>query len=144
MEKICKKGSVLGVGLAAPQVGYDLRIIYINCPDEKGVIKGTFMFNPIITFESKEKNMDKESCLSYPGKSKHIFRSTDIELVYYTVTGQKKYLYAKNYYARVIQHEVEHLFGICKVGDDFYIDDLEVQKTKQRLSDAVAKINPRQ
>lgn len=124
MEKVCKKGSVLGVGLAAPQLGYDLRIIYLNCPDEKGTIRGTFMFNPVITYKSASTTIDLEACLSYPGKSKYISRSSLINVTYFTEKGLKKNIEASGYYARVIQHEVEHLFGVCKVGDDSYLDDL--------------------
>lgn len=102
------------------------------------------MYNPVITFESKEKAIQQEACLSYPGKSKHIARSTAIHLTYQTEKGVIRVLKAFDFHARVIQHEVEHLFGVCKVGDDSYPDDREVEITKRRLSDAVAKINPRQ
>ena len=107
--------SKTGVGLAAPQVGCLKRIILIKAYVEYGYI---VMINPKWRkLRSGVITMD-ESCLSYPGASKKIDRFGSITVDYTSENGisviGKRF---DNFEARIVQHEIDHLEGKCKVGE---------------------------
>lgn len=99
-----------GVGLAAPQVGILKRVIVIDNRDEENG-KRFYMINPeIIEKEGVEVGM--EGCLSVPGKQGTVERSKDIKVRYNDLSGKEKIMYAEDFLARIIQHEIDHLDGI--------------------------------
>jgi len=99
-----------GVGLAAPQVGVSDRVClaYIN-------EKITPLINPVITWKSDELAIDEEGCLSLPHTWVKVPRATEIRLNYVDTKGNQKELALKNFDARVVQHEVDHLDGVLIV-----------------------------
>ena len=99
------------VGLAACQIGINYRIILVK--DNKKIL---FMVNPIILEQSGKKD-GPEGCLSFPDVTKIIERPTELKLQYQTVIGNTKIKKFKGFTARIICHEVDHLNGICKVGE---------------------------
>lgn len=101
-----------GVGLAAPQIGISKRI-FIACPTaEPG--EEYMMVNPEISeLSGCEKGM--EGCLSLPGVSGEIVRAKKLRLRYQDRTGRPMEMEAKDFFARVIQHEMDHLDGILLV-----------------------------
>jgi peptide deformylase len=108
-----------GAGLAAPQIGRNIRLIVINHNN-----KTLFLINPKITKKSWAKEKDEEGCLSVVNKKGEIVyapvkRHKKINCVYFDIDGKKKTLAAEKILARVIQHEVDHLDGIL------FIDYLE-------------------
>lgn len=110
-----------GAGLAAPQVGLNIRLVVIN--DEKNS-KIIFMINPKITKKSWGQEVDEEGCLSVlDEKGKIIYgpvsRHKKINCVYTDERGEKKKIQAEKLLARIIQHELDHLDGIL------FIDRLE-------------------
>ncbi len=96
-----------GVGLAAPQVGVDKRIIVFDVDDHLAAL-----CNPTITESSEETEVDDEGCLSVPGISVPVERSTRIVCTGQTIDGQEIRLEAEAFLARVLQHEIDHLDGI--------------------------------
>mgnify|MGYP001617026553 CR=1 FL=1 len=110
MRKVMKENN--GIGLAANQVGQDLKIFVIeeNLAKEAGV-PDAFM-NPEITDYSKENSVEEEGCLSIPGYWVNIPRSKKIMFKALDENGKKIKFKAKNLLARVIQHEVDHLNGM--------------------------------
>ncbi|MDD4333114.1 MAG: peptide deformylase [Patescibacteria group bacterium] len=96
-----------GVGLAAPQVGENIRLITVNTKD--GVL---ILFNPKITKNSFAKEWAEEGCLSVPGVYGKVRRNKKINCVYFNISGEKKKISAEGLLARVIQHEIDHLDGI--------------------------------
>ncbi|MFR8927204.1 peptide deformylase [Peptoniphilus senegalensis] len=99
-----------GVGLAAPQVGILKRVIVIDNRDEENG-KRFYMINPdIIEREGEEISM--EGCLSVPGKQGTVERAKDIKVRYNDLSGEEKIMYAEDFLARIIQHEIDHLDGI--------------------------------
>jgi peptide deformylase len=98
-----------GVGLAAPQAGHLKRII---------IVCRTPMINPSFRKLRSGIITADESCLSYPGKSKAIERYGSIGVTYRRDTGElveeERW---DNFLARIIQHEIDHLDGKCKVGE---------------------------
>ena len=112
IQKIVKDMLVLmdeanGAGLAAPQVGELLRICTIRCDGETFVL-----INPKITSYSREKEIEEEGCLSFPGKFIPIKRSTKVKARFVDEKGNETKIKAEGLLARVIQHEVDHLNGI--------------------------------
>jgi peptide deformylase len=99
-----------GVGLAAPQVSQSLRLCI-------AMVNGklTPLINPDITFKSKETSMDEEGCLSLPNVWLQIPRSVEITVTYTDEKGAKQERKLKDFDARVVQHEVDHLDGILIV-----------------------------
>ncbi len=96
-----------GVGLAAPQVGVNKRVIAVNTKD--GVL---VMFNPQIKKKSWRTEWGIEGCLSVPGVFGQVKRAKKIICQYWSKGGEKKKITAQGLLARVIQHEIDHLDGI--------------------------------
>lgn len=96
-----------GVGLAAPQIGENIRMIVVNTKDGK-----LCMINPEISKKSWRKDTDEEGCLSLPGIFCNIRRSKNATCKYINPEGKEIILEAKGFLARVIQHEIDHLDGI--------------------------------
>ncbi|MBU0731789.1 peptide deformylase [Patescibacteria group bacterium] len=100
-----------GIGLAAPQVGTNLRFVVIGkaaSPTNEDLI----LINPKITFLSTKINTAEEGCLSLPGEFADISRPNKIRFKALNENGEKIEFKAKGLFARVIQHEVDHLDGI--------------------------------
>jgi len=70
------------------------------------------LINPKIIKKSKEKIVDKEGCLSFPGIYLDIKRSNKIKVRAKNISGEKIEVEAEGILARAIQHEVDHLNGI--------------------------------
>lgn len=104
-------------GLAAPQIGYNQRIILVRdfkvIPNsEKLIVTNIIMINPKIISESKEEEVDWESCLSIPAMYGKVKRPFSVKVIYQDENGIEKKIKAKDFTARVIQHEIDHLNGI--------------------------------
>ena len=96
-----------GAGLAAPQIGESLRICTLRCEGEIFIL-----INPKITSYSRDKEINEEGCLSFPGKFIPIKRSRKIKARYLNEKGEEMKIKAEGMLARIIQHEVDHLDGI--------------------------------
>lgn len=99
-----------GAGIAAPQVGHSLRMCL-------ALINGkmTPLINPKILSRSKEQDVMEEGCLSIPGLTVEVPRSVEIKLRYQNEKGEDQERILKDFDARVVQHEVDHLDGILIV-----------------------------
>lgn len=96
-----------GIGLAAPQVGVDKRVIVFDVDDRLAAL-----CNPVITEFGDEKVVDEEGCLSVPGVNVPVERSRRIVCEGLTVEGRPITLDAEDLLARVLQHEIDHLDGV--------------------------------
>lgn len=94
-----------GVGLAAPQVGVNTRVILAI--DEEIVE----MINPEITWTSPECVMMEEGCLSVPEHYINVERPREIKVKFQTRKGKYKKWKLKGLQARIVLHEVDHLDG---------------------------------
>jgi methionyl-tRNA formyltransferase len=93
-----------GVGLAAPQVGYPYRLFIVDYSD----LKETFI-NPRIVSKNTETDFVEEGCLSIPGYRGLAERETELEVEYTNLEGKLKKAKVSGFYARIIQHEYDHL-----------------------------------
>lgn len=111
MVKTLEKNPRKGVGLAAPQVGLSLRIILAkDGRTEKSVIHT--LIDPEIIKKSDEVEVDYEGCLSLPDTYAQVERSVKVVVKALNKNGQRITLKASDLFARVLQHEVDHLEGI--------------------------------
>lgn len=96
-----------GVGLAAPQVGKNLRIILAVLGK-----KTTVLINPEIITHSTTTNKDDEGCLSIPSTFGTVERWNKIEVKFYDEKFLPKTRILNDFDARIVQHEIDHLDGI--------------------------------
>lgn len=106
-----------GVGIAAPQIGCNLRIVMFGFdhndryPKEKSV-PFTVLINPVINVHSDEMVDGWEGCLSVPGLRGLVPRYNKIHYTGYDLEGNIIDRIAEGFHARVVQHECDHLDGI--------------------------------
>ncbi|HPA25352.1 MAG TPA: peptide deformylase [bacterium] len=96
-----------GVGLAAPQVGKNIRLIVVNSED--GVMA---FINPKILKKSWRKKIGEEGCLSLPDIFMLVKRHYGVEVEFLNLEAKKQKIKAKDLLARVFQHEIDHLDGV--------------------------------
>ncbi|HNW52076.1 MAG TPA: peptide deformylase [Prolixibacteraceae bacterium] len=99
-----------GVGIAAPQVGLGVQMIYVKRFDKEGTPFEVY-FNPKIEEYSDSVNSGLEGCLSVPGYRGKVDRSQNIEISYLDSTGKKQRESVSGYTAVIFQHETDHLKG---------------------------------
>lgn len=104
-----------GVGLAAPQVGVDLRAAVIEYPEDEDDPENTMrvyeLINPEI-IRTKGTEVGQEGCLSIPGLVADVDRATYILVRAQDRYGKEYRLKAYDWLARVFQHEIDHLYGV--------------------------------
>ena len=98
-----------GVGLAAIQVGYQLRMFVMDCSKSREEYK--VFINPKIISTSDETMTDFEGCLSAPGRQEEVKRYLRIVLNYQNEKGEENTKTFYNLEARCVQHEMDHLEG---------------------------------
>ena len=102
-----------GAGLAAPQIGINLNLFVMRT--ERGIEDNTresiVMANPAI-IESSEKYLDFEGCLSIPDMFGKVWREKHLKATYFDVDGSQREFVGNGFSARVLQHELDHLFGV--------------------------------
>ncbi|XJZ28449.1 peptide deformylase [Bacillota bacterium Lsc_1132] len=97
-----------GVGLAAPQIGLDLKVAIVDIDDENGTIE---MINPRI-IKTSGSQTGPEGCLSFPGIYGEVTRPNYVKIEAFDRRGRKYQFEAEDFLARAIQHEIDHLNGI--------------------------------
>lgn len=140
------KNTPSGVGLAAPQVGESLRLFIVSEeseeidraekggwerrnkknpteknrePYEKREWKYYVFLNPVAKNVSRKKSEDSEGCLSVHGKFGRVLRHEKITVEAYDENGKKFTRGSSGFFARVLQHELDHLNGTL------FIDEAE-------------------
>lgn len=103
-----------GVGLAAPQVGSDQRVLlYMPINSFEDLSRcARVLVNPEITAQSETTNDDWEGCLSSPGIQANITRADWIEVKAKDMAGKDIKARLEKLSARIVQHEIDHLNGI--------------------------------
>jgi peptide deformylase len=112
-----------GIGLAAPQVHVPLRVVIFEVPaaraasdsaegEAPGGVPMTVLINPMIEPLADAKADGWEACLSVPGLTGLVPRYTRIRYSGYDLLGRKIEREARDFHARVVQHECDHLDGV--------------------------------
>lgn len=115
-----------GFGLAAPQVGENVRILLARFNNETDHEMIVMLVNPEIIYESEEMVIGEEGCLSLPGIYKPVNRHKLIRVKFLDIKGNKQILELEDLNARIVQHEIDHLDGVL------FIDRVE-EGTKKIL-----------
>ncbi len=103
-----------GVGLAAPQIGKDIRVVVIDLTvlaedyPEYTDFKRAYINAHIIETDGENKSME-EGCLSIPGIHENVIRPTRVHVTYLDQQMQPHDEWVDGYLARVMQHEFDHL-----------------------------------
>ncbi len=116
-----------GCGLAAPQIGVSKRIVVIDIAHEDEEPKPLYMVNPEIVWQSEEKEISEEGCLSVPGQRAEVERPAAVRIKYLDYDGKEQELEANDFLAVATQHEIDHLDGVL------YIDKLSRLKRQMLL-----------
>jgi peptide deformylase len=138
-ETMCAKN---GVGLAAIQVGVDLRALIINIPleNEDGEHdqpkENTLeMINPVI-IEKDGSTKFQEGCLSIPGVYEDVERAKHVKVEYFDRDGNKQVIEDNDFLAIAMQHEMDHLDGKVFIEKLSYIKRKKFEKEwKKRLKE---------
>jgi peptide deformylase len=106
-----------GVGLAANQVGVDLRVFVYDCPDENGKRARGVVVNPVLEISARPETMpdpddDEEGCLSVPGEQFPTGRADRARVTGTDLDGAAVVVEGTGFLARCLQHETDHLDGL--------------------------------
>lgn len=118
-----------GVGLAGPQVGVPLRLFVYDYPDEDGTARRGVAINPELfvtptALGEADEDTESEGCLSFPGERFPLRRSERAILRAVDLAHEPFEIVAEGWFARVFQHEFDHLDGVL------YVDRLEDEYRK--------------
>jgi peptide deformylase len=117
-----------GVGLAAPQIGESIRLVVIEDPPafhekmtpeelaarEREAVPFHVLVNPTLTVRTQEVVEAFEGCLSFSGFSMIVPRARKVRVEALDENGQRVVKVATGWYARILQHEIDHLNGtVC-------------------------------
>jgi peptide deformylase len=106
-----------GAGLAAPQIGVGLRVVIFGFEEnprypEADAVPFTVLVNPTLTPIGTAQDEDWEGCLSVPGMRGLVPRYRELRYTGFDAAGAPIDRTVKDFHARVVQHEVDHLDGI--------------------------------
>ncbi len=107
-----------GIGLAAPQVGRDVRIVVIDLDEisdtfpEYKDFRRVYINGRIEEYDTSETETMEEGCLSLPGLHENVTRPKRIRVKYQDENFSPHDEWVDGYLARVIQHEFDHLEGV--------------------------------
>lgn len=118
-----------GVGLAAPQVHASLSLAVIESHGHRGDIPMTVLVNPAVTVLDEESIEDWEGCLSIPDFRGRVPRWKKLRVDALDRNGKKIQFTAEGFFARVVQHEFDHLMGRV------YLDRMPDLKTLSHLAE---------
>lgn len=119
-----------GVGLAANQIGVNLRVFVYDCPDDSGTRHRGLVVNPVLKTSEIPETMpdpedDLEGCLSVPGESFPTGRAAQATVTGQDLDGEPVTVQGTDYFARCLQHETDHLDGYL------YLDRLIGRHTRE-------------
>lgn len=118
-----------GVGLAAPQVHESLSLAVIESNGARGEIPRTVLVNPDVTVLDEELIEDWEGCLSIPDLRGRVPRYRKLRVDALDRNGNQIKIVAEDFFARVIQHEFDHLRGLV------YLDRMRDLRTLTHLTE---------
>ncbi len=128
-----------GVGLAAPQIGLDIRLFVVDLeplaedePKYKGFKK--VFINPQIIEQTGEVISLQEGCLSIPGINENVLREETIRIKYLDENFEEKDEVYSDFFARCIQHEYDHIEGKLFIDK---ISGIRKQLIKSKLNNMI-------
>jgi peptide deformylase len=128
-----------GVGLAAPQVGHNIRLFVMNHTGEPG--DDRVFINPELS-EAEGAEEAEEGCLSLPGLNANIVRDKTMRIVATDLAGKRIEQKASGYEARVWQHEFDHLNGTLIIDRMGTVAKMTAKKKLKEMEEKFAEEHP--
>ncbi|MEO0485412.1 MAG: peptide deformylase [Pseudomonadota bacterium] len=101
-----------GIGLAAPQVGVNLRVMTMDCvKDDALPPRPMVLINPEVIGASDDLNVYEEGCLSIPDQYADVERPAEVDVRWLGLDGQMHEEHFDGLWATCVQHEIDHLDG---------------------------------
>ena len=123
-----------GIGLAAPQIGITERMIVMDCvKEEGGTPEPMILINPEVVWESDDRNVYEEGCLSIPDFYGDVTRPKSVRVAFLDEKGHQREEVFDDLWATCVQHEIDHLNG------KLFIDYLSLVK-RQMITTKMKKI----
>lgn len=137
LKETLEHSEMPGAGIAANQIGLDKAICIVRDfkdDTEEETFKEYVLINPEIKIISKKEDMDWEGCLSVPDTYGLVKRFKKIKVSYIDENGKSRKMNIEGFFARTIQHEVDHLNGIL-----FTSKIIGKPKTEKELDELFSK-----
>ena len=132
-----------GIGLAATQVGLGIRLLLLSpyaFEREEGEGKPNYVvINPEVVWESDEKELGEEGCLSFPGVYITVERPLKVRIRAQDQTGKSYELEGEGLGARAILHEIDHLNGVVMIDHVSHLQRSRALKKHQKNQKALQK-----
>ncbi|MCA9539387.1 MAG: peptide deformylase [Myxococcales bacterium] len=132
-----------GIGLAATQVGLDLRLLILSryaFEGEEGRDKPNLVvINPEVVWESDEKMVGEEGCLSFPGVFIQVERPRKVRIRAYDAAGEVYEIEGEGLGSRAILHEIDHLEGVVMIDRVSHLTRRRALKKHERNQKAQAQ-----
>jgi peptide deformylase len=131
-----------GVGLSAPQVGVNQRILVIDCSGGSDRDQQIVLVNPVIVSSSGEQK-GPEGCLSFPGLFAEITRPNIVKVKGLDLDGKTLEIEGEGLLARALHHEIDHLDGVLfiqrmkKSDREVILKKMKKQKFEKTVKDKV-------
>lgn len=122
-----------GIGIAAPQVGINKNVFWVQRFDKEGE-PFEFYLNPKIIWRSALLRKGMEGCLSIPQDSGEVLRNYTIKLTYWDIEGNFHEEIVEGFTAVVFQHEYDHINGILFTDRIKEQENLEVSKVGDEIN----------
>ena len=120
-----------GIGLAAPQIGVNRRVIVMDCVKEPGVApRPMVLINPVITWASEDTSVYDEGCLSIPDQYADVTRPAEVRVKWLALDGTEQEEQFAGLWATCVQHEIDHLDGKLFID---YLGPLKRQMITRRM-----------
>lgn len=132
MYKIMKQNG--GMGISAPQVGIPKQMIIVDC-GAKFQEKPLFLINPRI-IETQNAQVLPETCISFPDILFNIKRFEYAKVRAIDLKSEEVCLHSWGLLAQVLQHEIEHLHGVCF---NSHVEDKKILKTELEYCKKIIK-----
>lgn len=116
-----------GVGLSAPQVGVNKRLLVIDTSGGEDRSKQVVLLNPVVLLQTGEQR-GQEGCLSFPGLYASVTRASYVKVSGVGLDGKPVEIEGSDLLARALLHEIDHLDGI-----------LFIQRMKKADREAILK-----
>lgn len=120
-----------GIGLAAPQIGVLQRIFVMDANRDPEVERQPMvLINPEVTWESEEKNIHEEGCLSIPDQYAEVTRPSQVKMRWLGLDGKTHEQEFDGLWATCAQHELDHLNGVLFID---YLSAIKRQMITRRM-----------
>jgi peptide deformylase len=132
-----RKSTGYGRGIAAPQIGANLRVIFLKLPGEDPLT----LVNPVITWRSAEKIVVWDACLSFLSIFMQVERHREITVRYQDLRAEWREVRAseERNLSELLQHEIDHLDGILAVDR---ITDIKTVCTREEFEKRFRAASP--